>query len=374
MLRTSEYVTIGHPDKVADFITSYVLDRYMEKDPGVRYAVEVQVKDSHVTLGGEVTSAYEMGDEELKRHVRDAICSIGYTPEYAKAWGAENCIDPDNLDIAVHIGRQSPDIAQGVDADGWGDQGIFWGMATSETAEGMPLDYALAKRIGDDLYKTAKGDMGLGLGLDIKTQVTVEDGKVEEIVIAIPTKPAAWAKFGTPHFADIVKRGNLVHGIAEKALKDFGCASSDPNFIINGTGAYVRHASAGDCGTTGRKLAVDFYGGNCRIGGGAPWSKDPTKADVTLNVYARKKAVEFLKRQGGKGTVFCSISCCIGRKDIRVAYQYAREDAESTFGGGSWGIESRPASEIIAELGLKRPVFARLCREGLFATIADEGV
>lgn len=369
MLRTSEYVTIGHPDKVADFITSYILDRYIEKDPGVRYAVEVQIKDSHVTLGGEVTSAYEMSDEELKRHVRDAICSIGYTPEYAKSWGAENCIDPDNLDIAVHIGRQSPDIAQGVNADGWGDQGIFWGMATSETAGMMPLDHALAKRIGDDLYEAAKSDPGFKLGLDIKTQVTIEDGKVEEIVVAVPTKGAEWYEgCGTPHFGDIVNRANLVRGIAEKALKDFGCESSNPNYIINGTGAYVRHASAGDCGTTGRKLAVDFYGGNCRIGGGAPWSKDPTKADVTLNVYARKKAVEFLKRQGGKGTVFCAISCCIGKREIRVAY------FDGCLQQISWGIESRPASEIIAELGLRRPVFARLCREGLFATLADEGV
>ena len=236
MLRTSEYVTIGHPDKVADFITSYVLDRYMEKDPGVRYAVEVQIKDSHVTLGGEVTSAYEMGDEELKRHVRDAICSIGYTPEYAKSWGAENCIDPDNLDIAVHIGRQSPDIAQGVNADGWGDQGIFWGMATSETAGMMPLDHALAKRIGDDLYEAAKSDPGFKLGLDIKTQVTIEDGKVEEIVVAVPTKGAEWYEgCGTPHFGDMVNRANLVRGIAEKALKDFGCESSNPNYIINGS-------------------------------------------------------------------------------------------------------------------------------------------
>ena len=360
MTQTSEYCAPGHPDRVADGIVSYLLDRYLENDPNSRVALEAQIKDNHVTLGGEVTSAYQMGDDELKRHVRDAICAIGYTPEYARRWGAENCIDPDALDIVAHIGAQSPDIAQGVDADGWGDQGIFWGMATGDASTGfMPLDHAIAKRLGMWLYEAAlKGD--LPIGLDIKTQVTVRDGAVTQIIVAIPTLPAEWSEHGTPHFGDMVRRDNLVAEAAERIMAECGCGGSKPKFIINGTGAYVRHASAGDCGTTGRKLAVDFYGGNARIGGGSCWGKDPTKADVTLNVYARHLALQMLEKSGAE-TVYCAIDCCIGRREIGIVYLDGHLDEIAVSG------DSRPAREVIAELGLRAPVWAFKCRNGLFA-------
>lgn len=349
MTKTSEFVSPGHPDKVADGIVSYLLDRYIEKDPNVRYAMEAQIKDSHVTLGGEVTSAYRMDEAELKRHVRDAICAIGYTPEYAKRWGAENCIDPDALDIVAHIGTQSPDIAQGVDADGWGDQGIFWGMATGTAATGfMPLDHTIAKRLGMSLYEAAiKGK--LPIGLDIKTQVTVKDGEVTKVVVAAPCKTDAEAQ---------ALRAPILEWLAGECGDAFSVAAN--SLVVNGTGAYVRHASAGDCGTTGRKLAVDFYGGNCRIGGGCPWGKDPSKADVSLNIYARNLALQMLEKSGAD-TVYCAIDCCIGRKEIGIVYLDGNLNEIATSG------EDRPAREVIAELGLRAPVWAFKCRNGLFA-------
>ena len=346
MTRTSEYVSPGHPDKVADYIASYILDRYMERDPRVRYALECQVKDSHVTLAGEVTSSFAMDYTMLRGCVRDAVCAIGYTPEYAASWGAENCIDPDNLDVVAHVGQQSPDIAQGVDADGWGDQGIFWGMATGDDSTGfMPLDHYLAKKLGMWLYASAlAGD--LPIGLDIKTQVTVVDGLVNRVIVAAPTKTEADAD-----------------GLREKVI-DWLEANSPyagtDSIVVNGTGAYVRHASAGDCGTTGRKLAVDFYGGNCFIGGGSPWTKDPSKADLSLNVYARKLALDY-KRKSGADTVYCALDCCIGRREVGVVYYDGKMNELAT------GVVDRPASEIVAELGLNRPVFASLCRNGLFS-------
>ena len=352
MTRTSEYCAPGHPDRMADGIVSYILDRYLERAPRVRYAVEAQVKDSHVTLGGEVTSPFAMNATMLKGCVRDAICAIGYTPEYAARWGAENCIDPDNLDVVAHIGQQSPDIAQGVDADGWGDQGIFWGMATGDESTGfMPLDHYLAKRLGMWLYEAAlSGD--LPIGLDIKTQVTVVDGLVNRVIVAAPTKTEADAD-----------------GLREKVI-DWLEANSPyagtDSIVVNGTGAYVRHASAGDCGTTGRKLAVDFYGGNCFIGGGSPWTKDPSKADLTLNVYARKLALDY-KRRSGQETVYCALDCCIGRREVGVVYYDGHMNELAT------GIVNRPASEIVAERGLDRPVFASLCRNGLFTALGTEG-
>ena len=352
MTRTSEWVSPGHPDKVADGVVSYILDRYLERDPRVRFALECQVKDNHVTLGGEVTSTFAMNATMLKGCVRDAICAIGYTPGYAAIWGAENCIDPDNLDVMAHIGQQSPDIAQGVDADGWGDQGIFWGMATGDESTGfMPLDHYLAKKLGMWLYASAlAGD--LPIGLDIKTQVTMHDGMVSCVVVAAPTLTAEDAK-------------SLHDPICEWLYKyDDEFASN--MLVVNGTGAYVRHASAGDCGTTGRKLAVDFYGGNCIIGGGCPWGKDGTKADVTLNVYARKLALDY-KRRSGQETVYCALDCCIGRREVGVVYYDGHMNELAT------GIVNRPASEIVAELGLSRPVFASLCRNGLFTALGTEG-
>ena len=312
--------------------------------------MDAQIKDSHVTLGGEVTSAYNMGENELKRHVRDAICAIGYTPEYAKRWGAENCIDPDALDVTAHVGAQSPDIAQGVVADGWGDQGIFWGMATGDGLTGfMPLDHTVAKRLGMWLYESAlKGRMPIGL--DIKTQVTVKDGAVAKVVVAAPTMETQTEPI----------RKAIMDWLWDSPFNVSGCT-----LTLNGTGSYVRHASAGDCGTTGRKLAVDFYGGACRIGGGSCWGKDPSKADVTLNVYARRLALEMLEKSGTE-TVYCAIDCCIGRREIGIVYLDGHLDEIAVSG------DSRPAREVIAELGLRAPVWAFKCRNGLFA-VPDAG-
>jgi len=344
MIQTSEYVSLGHPDKVADFIVSRILDGYMERDRNVRFGLECQIKDNHVCLGGEISSSFRPTDDAIRDMVREAVRDIGYTHEYAKLWGADNALDADALDIDIHVGRQSPDIAQGVNADGWGDQGIFWGMATGNAkTDFMPEDHALAKSLGLLLYGIAKrGDFGIGL--DIKTQVTVDDGKVSGVVVAAPTlRPKA-------------------NEATEKILNAIQChlgIDDGADVIINGTGSYVRHASQGDCGTTGRKLAVDFYGGNCRIGGGCPWGKDPTKADVALNIYARNKALA-LKRGRGLKAVYCAISCCIGRRDISIAY----------FDGHMTQIfaekESRPASEVINELGLREKSYAQMCRYGLF--------
>ena len=350
--KTSEYVSIAHPDKAADLVVSYLLDRYLENDPNSRVALEAQIKDSHVTLGGEVTSAYRMDDAKLKRHVRDAICSIGYTTEYAKRWGAENCIDPDAIDVVAHIGTQSPDIAQGVDADGWGDQGIFWGMATGDASTGfMPLDHTIAKRLGMWRYRSSLNGEFWPIGLDIKTQVTVKDGRVVKVVVAAPTM--------SPDLVPELRK-LILEWLAKECGDRFAVAAN--NLVVNGTGAYVRHASAGDCGTTGRKLAVDFYGGNCRIGGGTCWGKDPSKADVTLNVYARKLALEMLESRSRQGdTVYCAIDCCIGRKEIGIVYLDGHMNEIAT------GSGSRPAREVIAELGLRAPVWAFKCRNGLFA-------
>ena len=221
MLRTSEWVSLGHPDKMADYISCYLLDRHLEKDPKTRFAVEVMVKDNIVTLGGEVTSEADFSDEELTRFVRKAVNEIGYTREYQDRWGRENAVCGDEMEVYPLIGRQSPDIGQGVDRDAWGDQGIFHGMALDRPSSGnMPRDHYLARKLGMALF-----DSGLG-GIDIKTMVATKDGNASHVTIAIPLHDGDWN--------DVLVR--------QKAEEITGCRE----ITVNGTGKYTRHSSLAD--------------------------------------------------------------------------------------------------------------------------------
>lgn len=337
---TSEYVTIGHPDRTADFISEYILDRYLERDPYTRYALEVQIKDDDVSLGGEVTSKAHFYKDELTKFVKDALRRIGYDEEYADKWGASNTIDPRLVEVRPLISLQSPDIAQGVDADGWGDQGIFWGMAVNDQKTGfMPRDWWLARRIGELLYSRRYG------GLDIKTQVTIDGGKVKRVIVAIP----------------LLERHEKA-GIGAVEMLAKSICGQDAEVIVNGTGRYVRHSSIGDCGTTGRKLAVDFYGGNCRIGGGSPWTKDPTKADLTLNLYARKKALDYVKSHG-IAECHCQIASCIGRAEIEVALYDGNMKKLDSY------VEKQGPAGLIEKFDLRRPIYAETALKGLFWNI-----
>jgi S-adenosylmethionine synthetase len=149
MIRFSEYVSPGHPDKIADGISEYLLDRFIEIDPNTRFAVEVQIKDEFVTLGGEVTSIANITKADIDRYVREAVANIGYTLEYQKIWKKNNTICADDLQITNHIGQQSPDIAQGANRDAWGDQGIFFGYAKKYAKEtGLDISTAICCCIG----------------------------------------------------------------------------------------------------------------------------------------------------------------------------------------------------------------------------------
>ena len=339
MIRFSEYVSLGHPDKIADYISQYLLDRYIEQDPTTRYAVEVQIKDNVVTLGGEVTSKANFCYGQLLSFVRQAINEIGYTREYQRCWGKENTICGDKIALMSFIGQQSPDIAQGL--TGWGDQGIFFGMATNtpETC-GMPLDHTLAKRLCKALFES-----GIG-GLDIKTQVVTENDAVKKVIVAIP----------------------LLHEVKIDTVKGIVWATIDGDYelIVNGTGRYVQHASIADCGTTGRKLAVDFYGGNCMIGGGSPFTKDSSKADVTLNLLARSIAKKYAQKHGCD--TFVRLACCIGRQEVDMSVLDAvgnviEEDV----------LVTDPA-KLRHEFKLDTPIYASMCRWGLFGEYQQDKV
>lgn len=340
MYKTSEYVSLGHPDKIADFISCYILDRYMEKDKNTRYALEVQIKDNYVSLGGEITSKAQFTETQINDFVKAAVKEIGYTKLYQNIWGKENTICDEDLVITQHISKQSPDIAQGVDADGWGDQGIYWGLAVNNEKTGfMPYDHYLAQKIGKSLYDNRTG------GLDIKTQITLLDEYPQQIIVAIPMLYRNSDK-------DV-----------ENTVKNICGVNEGYKLIINGTGRYVKHGPVGDCGTTGRKLAVDFYGGNARIGGGSPWTKDGTKADLTLNLYARDKALNFLKKNNSYKEIHAALSCKIGSPQVLIVY----------FDENMRQIYSKKEiilpKHLIEKYKLNTPIYSKLCKNGLFDNI-----
>lgn len=335
MQRTAEAVSIGHPDKIADYISSYILDRLIEQDPTVRYAVEVMVKDNTVVLGGEVTTSAPLGD--LTAHVRAALAEIGYDERYATIWG-DYAINPDKIKVINMIGVQSADISRGVDSDGWGDQGVFVGYACQGDGK-INRELFLARKLNDALYDKARGSDNLGL--DIKTQITLNDGAIETAIVAIPML----------HDEDLTDF--IVSVLGEKPA----------HIIVNGTGRYTYHSSIADCGITGRKLACDFYSTACPIGGGSPWTKDPSKADLTLNIYARMLACENLT---DNDECFVFLSSCIGRAELPSGLIKTVKNGVVSY-RDLW-CNQKP-STLIKAYGLDKPGYIKLCRKGISGII-----
>lgn len=331
MQRTAEAVSIGHPDKTADYISSYILDRIIEQDPNARYAVEVMIKDNTVVLGGEIATSANLGD--LTANVKKALAEIGYDERYASIWG-KFAVNPAQIKVINMIGIQSADIAQGVDHDGWGDQGVFVGYACQGEGK-INRELFLARKLNKALYEKAR--QSDNLGIDIKTQITLNDDKIETAIVAIPM-------------------------LQDEDLTDFVISvlgEKPAQIIINGTGRYTYHGSIADCGITGRKLACDFYSTACPIGGGSPWTKDASKADLTLNVYARILACENL---ADNDESFVYLSSCIGRAELPSGLIKTVKNSIVSY-HDLW-CNQKP-NILIKAYGLDQPVYTRLCRKGI---------
>ncbi len=331
MQRTAEAVSLGHPDKTADYISSYILDRMIEQDAHVKYAVEVMIKDNTVVFGGEISGNVETVN--LESYVKQALAEIGYDEKYSRTWG-ECAINPSKLNIINLIGVQSADINRGVMADGWGDQGVFVGYACQGAGK-INRELYLARKLNNALYELARNK--INLGLDIKTQITLNDNKIETAIVAIP----------------------MLHGqtLTEFIVETLG--ERPANIIVNGTGRYTYHGSIADCGVTGRKLACDFYSVAAPIGGGSPWTKDATKADLTLNVYARKLACENL---ADNDECFVYLSSCIGRSQLPSGLIKTIKNGVTTY-HDLW-VNQKPGT-LISALGLDQPIYTELCRQGI---------
>lgn len=334
MQRTAEAVSLGHPDKIADYISSYILDQLIEQDPHTRYAVEVMIKDNIVVLGGEVTTSAPLGD--LTTNVKSALSEIGYDEHYASIWG-EYAINPDKLKVINMIGVQSSDIAQGVDADGWGDQGVFVGYACQGEGK-INRELYLARKLNRALYDKAR--QSDNLGIDIKTQITLNDARIETAIVAIPM------------LSDEDLTDFIVSVLGEKPA----------HIIVNGTGRYTCHGSIADCGITGRKLACDFYSTAAPIGGGSPWTKDASKADLTLNIYARILACENLADNDECLVYLSSLSSCIGHSELPSGLIKTVKNGINSY-SNLW-VNQKP-NMLIRAYGLDKPIYTELCRKGI---------
>lgn len=331
MQKTAEAVSLGHPDKTADYISSFILDRIIEQDSQAKYAVEVMIKDNTVILGGEVTTSAQIGD--LTEYVKSALFEIGYDERYASIWG-DLAINPAQIKVINMIGVQSADINRGVIADGWGDQGVFVGYACQGDGK-INRELYLARKLNKALYDKAR--QSDNLGIDIKTQITLNDDKIETAIVAIPM-------LHDEYLTDFI-----VETLGEKPT----------NIIVNGTGRYTYHGSIADCGVTGRKLACDFYSTAAPIGGGSPWTKDASKADLTLNVYARILACENL---GDNDECFVYLSSCIGRKELPSGL--VKTIKNGIVATHDLWCNQKP-SILIKAYGLNKPIYTKLCAKGI---------
>ncbi|MCD8552970.1 methionine adenosyltransferase [Seleniivibrio sp.] len=271
-LFTSESVSEGHPDKIADQISDAILDAMLKDDPYSRVACETLVTTGLAVVSGEVTTSTYV---DIQATVRETIRQIGYTR-------AKFGFDADTCGIIITLNKQSPDIAMGVDTGGAGDQGLMFGYACDETPELMPMPIMLAHKITKKLSEVRKSGELSYLRPDSKSQVTIEyDGytpiRVDTVVVS------------SQHSEDI-KMDVLKHDIIEKVIKPVipsDMLDDKCKYHINPTGRFVIGGPMGDCGLTGRKIIVDTYGGMGRHGGGAFSGKDPSKVDRSAAYAAR---------------------------------------------------------------------------------------
>ncbi len=352
-LFTSESVTEGHPDKIADQISDAILDAILSQDSTARVACETLVTTGMAIVAGEITTDCYVHFPDV---VRQTIKDVGYTR-------AKYGFDYQTCAIISSIDRQSPDIAQGVDTGGAGDQGLMFGYAVRETEELMPLPLTLAHRLVQRLSEARrKGELDF-LRPDGKSQVTVEyEGSrpisVETVVVS------------TQH-AEAMKHPALREAVIEEIIKPVIPASlltKDTKFHVNPTGRFVIGGPQGDAGLTGRKIIVDTYGGSAPHGGGAFSGKDPTKVD---------RSAAYMARYIAKNLVAAGIA---ERALIQLAYAIGVADPVSvhveTYGTGKLAEEKIVAivrehfrltpKGIIESLDLRRPIYKQTAAFGHF--------
>ena len=365
-LFTSESVSMGHPDKLADQISDGILDALIAGDPASRVACETMVTTGMAIVSGEITSSANV---DYPSTIRDVIREVGYTDD---AMG----INADTCAILVSLDKQSADIAMGVDEDttsgkeiGAGDQGLMFGFACKDTPELMPLPIALSHRILERLNAARFGKEVSWLRPDSKSQVTVEyDGftpkRINTVVVSTQHDD---------HVSNDEIRSFVIENIVKPELPT-ELIDGDPLYHINPTGRFVVGGPHGDCGLTGRKIIVDTYGGWGRHGGGAFSGKDPTKVD---------RSAAYMSRHVAKNIVAADLA---ERCEVQLAYAIGVSDPVSVHidTQGTGNVDDAKICEVVKEifplspsgiikyLDLRRPIFRKTAAGGHFGRSGPE--
>ncbi|CAN2200553.1 MetK S-adenosylmethionine synthetase [Candidatus Nanopelagicaceae bacterium] len=369
-LFTSESVTEGHPDKIADQISDAILDSLLSQDPASRVAVETLITTGQVHVAGEVTTN---GYADVMGIVRDTVIGIGYDSS-VKGFDGNSC------GVSISIGQQSQDIAQGVDdayenrvsssvdpldLQGAGDQGLMFGYACDDTKELMPLPIWLAHELAQQLSKVRKSGALPYLRPDGKTQVTIEydgDKAVALDTVVISSQHA--------EDVDVAKKltPEIIEQVIEPVLSKIDLPRKDMRTLINPTGRFVIGGPMGDAGLTGRKIIVDTYGGMARHGGGAFSGKDPSKVD---------RSAAYAMRWVAKNVVAAGLA---RRCEVQVAYAIGKAQPVGVF-VETFGTETVPVQKIqdavttvfdlrpaaiIRDLNLLRPIYSQTAAYGHF--------
>ncbi|WP_349260678.1 methionine adenosyltransferase [Actinocrinis sp.] len=374
-LFTSESVTEGHPDKIADQISDSILDALLKDDASSRVAVGTMITTGQVHIAGEVTTT---GYADIPTIVRETILGIGYDSS-KKGFDGASC------GVSVSIGSQSPDIAQGVDAayesrvdggvdeldlQGAGDQGLMFGYACSDTPELMPLPIALAHRLAQRLAAVRKDGTVAYLRPDGKTQVTIEydgDRPVRLDTVVVSSQHASDIDLATLLTPD-VKEYVVDQVLAEFQQGGLDIDTEGYRLLVNPTGRFEIGGPMGDAGLTGRKIIVDSYGGMARHGGGAFSGKDPSKVD---------RSAAYAMRWVAKNIVAAGLAT---QAEVQVAYAIGKAAPVGVF-VETFGTENVPVNRIqqavgevfdlrpaaiIRDLDLKRPIYAQTAAYGHF--------
>ena len=373
-LFTSESVTEGHPDKIADQISDGVLDAMLAQDPSSRVACETLITTGQVMIAGEVTTAAQV---DIPTVVRDTIAHIGYV-------NSKDGFDAHSCGVSVALDKQSPDIAQGVDTayekrahgeedrydeQGAGDQGLMFGFACDETPVLMPLPIVLSHRIAERMAALRRTTMPFLLP-DGKSQVSVRyDGitpvGVEAVVVS------------SQHVEDVSQdllHEEITREVIKPVLEDFDVWNDGITYYINPTGKFVVGGPMGDCGLTGRKIIVDTYGGMARHGGGAFSGKDPSKVDRSA-AYAARWVAKNVVAAGLAKRAEVQVAYAIGvARPVSVNVQTFGTETRSEDDILKWINEKfdlRPAA-IIDRLDLRRPIYQRTAAYGHFGRTEPE--
>jgi S-adenosylmethionine synthetase len=365
-LFTSESVSEGHPDKVADLISDAILDAILKQDPVARVAAETLTSTNLVVLGGEITTTAKVDYEQI---VRDTLKFIGYD-------NIDYGIDYKTCEVLIKYGIQSPDIAQGVDGafddpldQGAGDQGLMFGFASNESDQLMPLPIHLAHRLVERQALIRKKGILSWLRPDAKSQVTMQykDGKPERIDTIV---------LSTQHAPEISLK-DLREAVIEEIIKPVlpeGLVKGEIKYLINPTGRFVIGGPQGDCGLTGRKIIVDTYGGSAPHGGGAFSGKDPTKVDRSA-AYASRYVAKNIVASGLADKCLVQVSYAIGvakPTSIMVeSFGTAKVSDEELSKLVMENFDLRPKG-IVDMLDLLRPIYRNTAAYGHFGRTEPE--